>query len=534
MRVSAGTFQKTPIIKKPDYTEANRMNETAKGLSAAVNVLDDLVQKNQQLKASADMAQVQKEMSSWIDDEYNKGNYAGLPDRFNQELDKRISSLRGQGGYYTETIDNHKDILKAQLYDKVSNTVVNGMMIENKENAQKLIDGTLSYIRENRSELENKTAELETTLKQKYYMSPADRSKTIEEMKQQLALTVIDEDLRSDPAVAVKDIRNGRYNGYLNAIQQNTYLSKAEKLSQQKSSIDTYAMLYSQFKNDDGSFNYTDAVQFLRKPENQEKLGLTGDSANKVADMLYSQFNQDNEMREKNRSVAATTELDNAWDLFFNGNSAEAINLIANSENIKGETKNAMIERMKNNTAQTGLETQNLMQQIAKREINSDEEILDLLAQNKISYETANRGRELLKNRDAKAHALLDNGIEQINKVFGTGLMGKLTPLEAAQKQKAIGTLTDLYNEMIKSGATYQDMQKVFTPENIEKVRQQNAVEMKDAINSKIETIKYQKNSANTTAVEELQNIPNQIRLRRLAQRKAGESIDDYLKRTEK
>lgn len=250
--------------------------------------------------------------------------------------------------------------------------------------------------------------------------------------------------------------------------------------------------------------------------------------------MLYSQFNQDNEMREKNRSVAATTELDNAWDLFFNGNSAEAINLIANSENIKGETKNAMIERMKNNTAQTGLETQNLMQQIAKREINSDEEILELLAQNKISYETANRGRELLKNRDAKAHALLDNGIEQINKVFGTGLMGKLTPLEAAQKQKAIGTLTDLYNEMIKSGATYQDMQKVFTPENIEKVRQQNAVEMKDAINSKIETIKYQKNSANTTAVEELQNIPNQIRLRRLAQRKAGESIDDYLKRTEK
>lgn len=532
MRVQTSSFMKTPVVRAVNHRTQDRPEyQAAEGIEKAGNAVDGIIARSQRLAAVADMAELKTGLSAWITEYENKGqNFATLPEALNKEIDARMKALRNKGGYYAQAVEEEYPLMKVELSSVAENAVVNAMLRQNRENIDREISSEIVSVRQSPEMLDDKINKMTDEIN-KVTLSPKEKMALIEKMKADMSLAVMDEDLKNDPKGLAEKIRSGAFKDYSSVERQDQYLKAAEKKTLESAKSSVYAQLYENFKDENGLFDYSKAILFLRKPENQKALGLTAEAANSVGDMLYSQFSQEAEMREKNRSAAASSEIDLAIDAFYKGNAAAAIQAIQDSETIKGTDKMNLIEKLKNNkfgTESDYYKEQEIAGKIARREINTDEELISLVAKGEISDQVCNKARTFLKNRDEKAFAFVQSALEQIKAT--KGLLGKLSPEEAAQNAAASLAIMEMWNEAVKNGYSTEDVAKAFSPENIEKIRQRFSVTLEKTIESKMS--RY--SAVQESTVKEAETIIGSFKEKKISQRKPNETIDEYRKRVKR
>lgn len=532
MRVQTSSFMKTPVVRAANQRAQDRPEyQAAQGIEQANNAVDSIVARSQRLAAVADMAELKTGLSAWITEYENKGgDFTALPAELNKEIDNRMKAFRNKGGYYAQAVEEEYPLMKVELSSVAENAVVNAMLRQNRENISREISSEIVSVRRSPEMLDDKINKMAEEIN-KITLSPKEKASLIEKMKADMSLAVMDEDLKNDPKGLAEKIRSGAFKDYASVERQDQYLKAAEKETLKTAKSSVYAQLYENFKDEKGNFDYSKAVLFLRKPENQKELGLTAEAANSVADMLYSQFTQEAEMRERARSESATAEIDLAIDAFYKGNAAAAIQTIQDSETIKGTDKMSLIEKLKNNkfgTESDYYKEQEIAGKIARREINSDEELISLVAKGEISDQVCNKARTFLKNRDEKAFSFVQSALEQIKAT--KGLLGKLSPEEAAQNAAASLAIMEMWNDAVKNGYSIEDVAKAFSPENVEKIRQRFSVTLEKTIESKMS--RY--SAVQESTVKEAETIIGTFKSKKTPQRKPNETIDEYRQRVKK
>lgn len=532
MRIQTSSFMKTPVVRAANQRAQDRPEyQAAQGIEQANNAVDSIVARSQRLAAVADMAELKTGLSAWITEYENKGgDFTALPAELNKEIDNRMKAFRNKGGYYAQAVEEEYPLMKVELSSVAENAVVNAMLRQNRENISREISSEIVSVRRSPEILDDKINKMTEEIN-KITLSPKEKASLIEKMKADMSLAVMDEDLKNDPKGLAEKIRSGAFKDYASVERQDQYLKAAEKETLKTAKSSVYAQLYENFKDEKGNFDYSKAVLFLRKPENQEELGLTAEAANSVADMLYSQFTQEAEMRERARSESATAEIDLAIDAFYKGNAAAAIQTIQDSETIKGTDKMSLIEKLKNNkfgTESDYYKEQEIAGKIARREINSDEELISLVAKGEISDQVCNKARTFLKNRDEKAFSFVQSALEQIKAT--KGLLGKLSPEEAAQNAAASLAIMEMWNDAVKNGYSIEDVAKAFSPENIEKIRQRFSVTLEKTIESKMS--RY--SAVQESTVKEAETIIGTFKSKKTPQRKPNETIEEYRQRVKK
>ncbi|MBO4538639.1 MAG: hypothetical protein J5781_00065 [Clostridia bacterium] len=523
---------KTPVVRAANQRAQDRPEyQAAQGIEQANNAVDSIVARSQRLAAVADMAELKTGLSAWITEYENKGgDFTALPAELNKEIDNRMKAFRNKGGYYAQSVEEEYPLMKVELSSVAENAVVNAMLRQNRENISREISSEIVSVRRSPEMLDDKINKMTEEIN-KITLSPKEKASLIEKMKADMSLAVMDEDLKNDPKGLAEKIRSGAFKDYASVERQDQYLKAAEKETLKTAKSSVYAQLYENFKDEKGNFDYSKAVLFLRKPENQKELGLTAEAANSVADMLYSQFTQEAEMRERARSESATAEIDLAIDAFYKGNAAAAIQTIQDSETIKGTDKMSLIEKLKNNkfgTESDYYKEQEIAGKIARREINSDEELISLVAKGEISDQVCNKARTFLKNRDEKAFSFVQSALEQIKAT--KGLLGKLSPEEAAQNAAASLAIMEMWNDAVKNGYSIEDVAKAFSPENIEKIRQRFSVTLEKTIESKMS--RY--SAVQESTVKEAETIIGTFKSKKTPQRKPNETIEEYRQRVKK
>lgn len=526
MRVQTSSFMKTPLVRQAGQKAHDRPEyQAAEGLEKAGNAIDNIIARSQRLAAVADMAELKTGLSAWITEYENKGgDFTTLPAELNKEIDNRMKAFRNKGGYYAQAVEEEYPLMKVELSSVAENAVVNAMLRQNRENISREISNEIVSVRKSPEMLDDKINKMTEEIN-KITLSPKEKASLIEKMKADMSLAVMDEDLKNDPKALAEKIRSGAFKDYASIERQEQFLNAAEKETSKMTKSSVYAQIYENFKDGKGNFDYSSAVLFLRKPENQKELGLTAEAANSVADMLYSQFTQEAEMRERARSESAVAEMDIAIDGFLKGNAASAIQMIHDSETIKGTDKLNLIEKLKNHkygSESDAYKEREIAVKIARREINTEEEIMSLMANNDISPEVCNKARTFLKNRDEKAFSFVQSALDQIKAT--KGLLGKFSPEEAAQNAAASLAIMEMWNDAVKNGYSIEDVAKAFSPENIEKIRQRFAVSLEKTIESKMS--RY--SAVQESTVKEAETIIGSFKSKKRTQRKPNETIDEY------
>lgn len=528
MRVQTSSFMKTPVVRAANQRAQDRPEyQAAQGIEQANNAVDGIIMRSQRLAAVADMAELKTGLSAWITEYENKGgDFTALPAELNKEIDNRMKALRNKGGYYAQAAEEEYPLMKAELSSVAENAVVNAMLRQNRENIGREISSEIVSVRKSPELLDDKIRKMAEEIN-KVTLSPKEKTALIEKMKADMSLAVMDEDLKNDPRGLAEKIRSGAFKDYSSVERQNQYLNAAEKKTLESAKSSVYAQLYENFKDENGFFDYSKAVLFLRKPENQKALGLTAEASNSIGDMLYSQFSQEAEMREKNRSAAASSEMDSAIDAFYKGNAAAAIQMIQDSETIKGTDKMNLIEKLKNNkygAESNAYKEQEIAVKIARREINTDEELLSLVAKDEIAPDVCNKARTFLKNRDEKAFAFVKSALDQIKAT--KGFFGRLSPAEAATNAKASLVIMEMWNDMVESGYSPKDVADVLSPENVEKIRQRFAVSFEEIMESQMGRF----SETDQKTIKEVENLRKNLK-KKTPQRKPDETLDDLAKR---
>lgn len=535
VRIQTSSFTRRPVLdNRVETAESQGVYAAAQGVSQFSETTAKLVERNQRLLAAADLTELKAGMASWLSERENSGDIDDLPNRLSVEMSARFEQIKKQGGFYAQTMQEHMPVVKAELSGLAETAVVNATLSKNREAVEKIIANTTVLTR---GEPQNMEANIESAKTQinEAFLPPDEKRHLIDKLKSDVSLAVMNESLNTAPAALQADILNGRFKDVSSVERQEQFLRIAGEKATSATKTNVYALLYNNFKDANGAFDYQSAVSYLRDPENQKDLGLSAESANAVGDMLYSQFTQEKMMKETARSNAAVAEVDAAVDNFYKGNAAVAIQSIQESANIKGEDKMRLIKQLKDGAfGKDGdhYKTAEIVRRIAQRKINTEEELQSLVIDGVLQSGGYNTAREFLKKRDEKGFAHVQRALDQLKASYGSAgtLGGKLTPAETEAYALMTGEIMDLWNDLTARGAGLQEIRETFSPSNIDRLGRAYSPDMKDNIQSMVQKF----DDANPTENKKFVNdLRAQAKGEKPLQALPNESIDDYLARRE-
>lgn len=509
MRVATSSFMRKPNIdSRVETAEGQGAYEAARGLSQAADTTAKLVERNQRLQAAADITELKAGMASWITERENSGDIDDLPNRLTKEMAARYEGMKKQGGFYAQAMQEAMPTAKAQLSGLAENAVVNATLAKNREAVNKIIANTTVLTRAEPHNMEANIASAKAQINEAF-LSPKEKEELIGKLNSDVSLAVMDSELSSSPTALEQSIRKGRFKDYASVERQEQFLKIAAEKSAATTKTNVYAYLYNRFKDANGAFDYQSAVSFLRNPANQSELGLTAEGANSVGDMLYSQFTQENTMRETARSNAAVAEIDVAIDNFYKGNAAVAIQAIQESKNIKGDDKPRLISLLKNGRYGKDADfyqTAEAVRKIAKREINTEEELQSLVIDGKLMSGGYNTARDFLKKRDEKGFAHVQRALDQLKSSYGSAgvLGGRMTPAETEAYARMTTEIMDLWNDLVSRGAGIDEIRETFSPSNIDGIGKSYSPNIKDNLQSMMDKFEDKKGNEYAAFIEDL------------------------------
>ena len=205
----------------------------AEGLAKLSEAVGDLERRKQGLKASADAAQMQAELSVWLKEQEasrkGKKGFETLASDFIEEKDKRLSALKEKNGsmYYREKLDEAAVNVFAGLVGQAENARINGEFREQQERLQGMIDAKNTVVMNDPSSWKEAAVEVENQINAA--ILPAETKAAMgKKARHNFAYTSALTDLKADPVKLKEDLEAGKYDGAFSAEEQFNYLSGAE------------------------------------------------------------------------------------------------------------------------------------------------------------------------------------------------------------------------------------------------------------------------------------------------------------------
>lgn len=203
--------------------------QAAEGLRALSEAVGAITRREQKLKAAADAAQVQAELSVWLKEQEASGNVDNLAARLKEEKDKRFNKLnaKSSSAYYRDFMNESSVSVYAGLVGQAENTEINGRFAEQQARLEKLISEKNTYVMNNPA-MWKVTADETEALIHEAVLPAETKAQMVKRMRHNYAYDSALTDLRVNPEKLKQDVLSGVYEGSLSAEEQFNYLSGSE------------------------------------------------------------------------------------------------------------------------------------------------------------------------------------------------------------------------------------------------------------------------------------------------------------------
>mgnify|MGYP004570880657 CR=1 FL=1 len=239
-------YQKQPVLK----SETARAEDTAvyqaggalKDLGKAVL---DIENRNQTLKARADIAEVQAEMSAWFAERQASGNVENLTDEMRERLDKALDAkTRANGsGFYAQAIDAAKPDVVAGFLNQAERAKIEGTFLENRKRAEQMINAKAAFVRNNPDQWLNIENEVSGAL-DSVVLDAETKERLKQNARRDIAFVAANEALVNNPQALRRSIRNGDFADFLGVDEQQRFLAATvEQGGAVKTNLAVYAAL---------------------------------------------------------------------------------------------------------------------------------------------------------------------------------------------------------------------------------------------------------------------------------------------------
>lgn len=430
-------------------------------------------------------------------------------------LKLRTRALSGKSRIYVEAFDSLAPASAAVLQRKIRKGEHDAALIQADDTLSALLENYVAEIEIDGSILNDKIRTFAESV-QSSVLLPGMQEKKIRAG----AVDLLSAAIEQNPAEAMQRLEKGEYDRFIDADQKQKLFQKAQKIYKSGLKDSIYRGLYDTFRTADGEFNYLASIAFLRSPENQEKIGITADEAKGLADMLYSQFNQDNQMRQKMRDQEIGTETDRAVDLFLNGNAGAAVDLVQNSKVITGKQKLDFIDKLKAGAidqADDPFIYNDLIVKIANGEILSSRPVFEQVAKGNLTLRSKDSLLKMISQKTKPSDELRNQAIKQVNMMTKTGLIGPVTDVEAAAKSRTINQVNSIYERAIEEGKSYEEIARLLAPEEVMKMVAEFSASLQQVSEAHVRRLK----------LEEKNDREKEAK----PQAKPGETIDNFDKK---
>lgn len=220
-------YQKQPVLK----SETARAEDTAvyqaggalKDLGKAVLNIEN---RNQTLKARADIAEVQAEMSAWFAERQASGNVENLTDEMRERLDKALDAkTRANGsGFYAQAIDAAKPDVVAGFLSQAEKAKIEGTFLENRKRAEQMINAKAAFVRNNPDQWLNIENEVSGAL-DSVVLDVDTKERLKQSARRDIAFVAANEALVNNPQALRRSIRNGDFADFLGVDEQQRFLA---------------------------------------------------------------------------------------------------------------------------------------------------------------------------------------------------------------------------------------------------------------------------------------------------------------------
>lgn len=224
------SVRKEPVLKqesaRAEDTAVYQVGGALKDLGKAVL---DIENRNQTLKARADMAEVQAKMSGWFAERAASGNVESLTEDMQKQLGKELSAATrtNRSAYYAQAVDDAKPALIASFLSQAEQAKIEGTFLENAKACEKIIDAQSTFVLNNPDKF--KEAAQETAAAVNAAVLPAaEKDRLVKRAGRGYSYISMQNDLQENPNRLRENLLAGEYAEYMTPEEQMNYLSGAE------------------------------------------------------------------------------------------------------------------------------------------------------------------------------------------------------------------------------------------------------------------------------------------------------------------
>lgn len=219
--------RKEPVLKqetaRAEDTAVYQVGGALKDLGKAVL---DIENRNQTLKARADMAEVQAKMSGWFAERAASGNVESLTEDMQKQLGKELSAATraNRSAYYAQAVDDAKPALIASFLSQAEQAKIEGTFLENRRQAEKIINAKTAFVRNNPDQWLNTENEVSDAL-DSVVLDAATKERLKQNARRDIAFVAANEALVNNPRALRRSIRNGDFADFLGVDEQQRFLA---------------------------------------------------------------------------------------------------------------------------------------------------------------------------------------------------------------------------------------------------------------------------------------------------------------------
>lgn len=216
--------------------------QAAKGLAALSEAVGKITQREQELKAASDAAEMQAELSVWLKEQEASGNVDNLAARLKQEKDKRLDRLREKNKslYYKDAMNERGVAVYAGLIGQAENTEINGRFSQQQADLDRMIAANNTFVMNNPALWKEKADETEAAINAA--VLPAEtKAKMVKQARHDFAVGALNEAFKINPDIASGAVRTKEFERELSIAERQKYISSAITA---KGSVKTDAAVY--------------------------------------------------------------------------------------------------------------------------------------------------------------------------------------------------------------------------------------------------------------------------------------------------
>lgn len=216
------------VNNRVERAENQGAYQAAQGLSLLAEAMDDINRREQGLKAAADAAQMQADLSVWLKEQEASGNVDNLGARLKEEKDKKLGGLNAKNAsmYYRQAMKEQGVSVFAGLIGQAENTEINGRFRQQQSDLEKMIAAKNTTVMNNPALWKNEADAAERLINDA--ILPAEtKAAMIKNARHDFAIGALNEAMNINPDIVANAVRTKEFEKELSLAERQRYLAGA-------------------------------------------------------------------------------------------------------------------------------------------------------------------------------------------------------------------------------------------------------------------------------------------------------------------